>query len=65
MIRHVLAVTGAVAVTPRGAMFGPQHDYFRVEMVVLAATGALADDALTVGVVHDCQVIDRASTPRG
>jgi hypothetical protein len=25
----------------------------------LAATGALGEDALTVGVVHDCQVIDR------
>jgi 5-formyltetrahydrofolate cyclo-ligase len=56
-----LAVTGAVAVTPHGAMFGARHDYFRVEMVVLAATGALAEDALTVGVVHDCQVIDRAA----
>jgi 5-formyltetrahydrofolate cyclo-ligase len=55
-----LAVTGAVAVTRDGVMFGARHDFFRIEVAVLAATDALAGDALTIGVVHDCQVIDLA-----
>jgi 5-formyltetrahydrofolate cyclo-ligase len=53
-----LAVTGAVAATREGAMFGAQHDYFKVEAALLTSTGSLADDALMIGVVHDCQVIE-------
>jgi 5-formyltetrahydrofolate cyclo-ligase len=53
-----LAATGAVAVTRDGLMFGARRDYFRIEVAILEATGALAPDAIAVGIVHDCQVID-------
>ena len=53
-----LAATGAVAVTREGIMLGARHDYFRIEVAILSATSALAPDAQTVGVVHDCQVIE-------
>lgn len=55
-----LVVTGAVAVSREGIMFGARHDYFRVEVAILAGMNVLTDDALTVGVVHDCQVIEIA-----
>jgi 5-formyltetrahydrofolate cyclo-ligase len=55
-----IAVTGAVAVTREGIMFGARHDYFRIEVAVLAAMNALADGALTIGMVHDCQVVELA-----
>jgi 5-formyltetrahydrofolate cyclo-ligase len=53
-----LAVTGSVAATREGAMLGAKHDYFQVEAALLTSAGVLADDALLVGVVHDCQVIE-------
>jgi 5-formyltetrahydrofolate cyclo-ligase len=59
-----LAATGAVAVTRDGLMLGARHDYFRIEVAILAATHALAPDAITVGVVHDCQVIDLEAVAR-
>jgi 5-formyltetrahydrofolate cyclo-ligase len=56
-----LAVTGAVAATREGAMLGAKHDYFQVEAALLTSAGALADDALLIGVVHDCQMIELAA----
>jgi 5-formyltetrahydrofolate cyclo-ligase len=53
-----LAVTGAVAATREGAMLGAKHDYFQVEAALFNSAGVLADDALLIGVVHDCQVIE-------
>lgn len=55
-----LVVTGAVAVSRDGIMFGARHDYFRVELAILAGMNVLSDDALTVGVVHDCQILEIA-----
>jgi 5-formyltetrahydrofolate cyclo-ligase len=55
-----LVVTGAVAVSRDGIMFGAKHDYFRVELAILAGMNVLSDDALTIAVVHDCQVIEIA-----
>ncbi|MQA96768.1 MAG: GntR family transcriptional regulator [Streptosporangiales bacterium] len=52
-----VAIAGAVAVSRDGAMFGARIDYFQAEVTLLDACGALPEDAIVVGVVHDCQII--------
>jgi hypothetical protein len=45
-------------------MFGARHDFFRVEVAVLAAMDALEPAALTIGVIHDCQLVELAPDAR-
>ncbi|WP_196073440.1 5-formyltetrahydrofolate cyclo-ligase [Nakamurella alba] len=50
-----LLVTGAGAVADGGVRLGKGHGYFDLEWAMLSEIGALADDPVVVGVVHDCQ----------
>ncbi len=53
-----LVVTGAVAATPEGDLFGSGHGFFDFEWGILTDAGAVGPETPVVVVVHECQVVD-------
>lgn len=56
--RIPLVVTGAVAATPDGDLFGSGQGFFDLEWSLLAGAQRVDADTVVVASVHDCQVVD-------
>ncbi|RFU29527.1 hypothetical protein B7463_g6818, partial [Scytalidium lignicola] len=51
-------VTGTGAINLRGVRFGKGHGFFDLEWAMLYSLGVVDQNTITVGVVHDCQVLE-------
>jgi 5-formyltetrahydrofolate cyclo-ligase len=54
-----LMVTGAGAINMQGLRFGKGHGFFDLEFAMLKEIGVSGDETKVVGVVHECQVLDK------
>jgi 5-formyltetrahydrofolate cyclo-ligase len=54
-----LMVTGAGAINMQGLRFGKGHGFFDLEFATLKDIGVVGDETKVVGVVHECQVLDK------
>ncbi|KAG0647521.1 Methenyltetrahydrofolate synthase domain-containing [Hyphodiscus hymeniophilus] len=61
--RIPLMVTGTGAINLRGVRFGKGHGFFDLEWAMLYSLGVVDQNTVTVGVVHDCQVLEEELYP--